>query len=141
MRLQFIRRATAPLLVALTGFAGPARAIPVSGSLPLAHADAAVDAVPAGAGLLIGILVVVLILSIAFAWLRQQSFGPGRALVERWLGRRQSGHDIDVEESARLNPRVSLYSVRWGGRRLLLASGEHGVAVLAERLTDGGESI
>lgn len=92
-------------------------------------------AMPAGGVALLAALVLALMFSLAFAWYRKR---PGRASKSGrfdWralLQKSAEAQAIVVLGSTRLDLRAQLHTVEWEGRRLLIASGEHGVSLLAE---------
>jgi len=80
--------------------------------------------------LLRGLLALAAVLALAVVTLR---------FALPWLVRARGGgrvRQIHVEEVLPLDHRNRLYVVRWGGRRLLVASSADGVTILARRPAD-----
>jgi hypothetical protein len=102
------------------------------------------EALPPSATLLLALLVTALAVSLVFAWYRRRPTRPsgaGAGMLRGLLARpTASGRAIQVLDSARLDVRTSLYTVQWRDRELLVACGDHGVALLASDAADEAQS-
>lgn len=81
-----------------------------------------------------------LVLLVAVALVVRWRAGRGVAAMPAWLrpwlktrtGTAVPPTDLELEASLRVDPQTQLHAVRWGGRRLLIATSTHGSAVLMD---------
>jgi hypothetical protein len=105
----------------------------LSAALPFKR-DAA-DSMPPSLWWLLAVLLIGLALSLAYRH-RRRFTRPSRTTPldwRRWLAPPPSGSDLRTLSSVQLDLRTTLHDIEWHGKRMLIASHEHGVTVLAER--------
>ena len=100
----------------------------LSPGLPL-NRDPETDRLPISSWLLLTLLLAIAVAALAYA--RRGKRGSG--FDWRRLMRLPDGEQLHITAAARLDSRTSVHVVEWDGRRLLVASNEHCIALLAEQ--------